>query len=142
MVGSPTRDRFMVDGEGFYHHCGRVDDLFKVGGKWVSPGEVERALTAHEAVWECAVIGADDDEGLIKPLAFVVTNVGQEGGRELEAELKDYVKQRSRRTSTRAGSSSSMRCRAVRAGSCCATSCARAAPACGETGTLPVLKKK
>jgi len=88
-----TRDRFMIDREGFYHHCGRVDDLFKVGGKWVSPVEVERALTAHEGVWECAVIGADDDEGLIKPLAFVVTNVGWEGGPKLEAELKEYVKQ-------------------------------------------------
>ena len=88
-----TRDRFMVDREGFYHHCGRVDDLFKVGGKWVSPAEVERALTAHEGVWECAVIGADDEEGLIKPLAFVVTNVGAEGGAKLEAELKEYVKQ-------------------------------------------------
>lgn len=87
-----TRDRFMVDREGFYHHCGRVDDLFKVGGKWVSPSEVERALTAHEGVWECAVIGADDDEGLIKPLAFVVTNVGWEGGPKLEGELKEYVK--------------------------------------------------
>ncbi len=87
-----TRDRFMVDREGFYHHCGRVDDLFKVGGKWVSPGEVERALTAHEAVWEAAVIGADDDEGLIKPFAFVVTNVGHDSGPELEAELKEYVK--------------------------------------------------
>jgi benzoate-CoA ligase family protein len=87
-----TRDRFMFDREGFYHHCGRVDDLFKVGGKWVSPSEVERALTAHEGVWECAVIGADDEEGLIKPLAFVVTNVGWEGGPKLEAELKEYVK--------------------------------------------------
>ena len=88
-----TRDRFMIDREGFYHHCGRVDDLFKVGGKWVSPSEVERALTAHEGVWECAVVGADDDEGLIKPLAFVVTNVGWEGGPKLEAELREYVKQ-------------------------------------------------
>jgi benzoate-CoA ligase family protein len=87
-----TRDRFLVDGAGYYHHCGRVDDLFKVGGKWVSPVEVERALTAHEAVWECAVIGADDDEGLIKPLAFVVTNVGHAGNPALEAELKDYVR--------------------------------------------------
>ncbi len=87
-----TRDRFMVDREGFYHHCGRVDDLFKVGGKWVSPAEVERALVAHEAVWEAAVIGADDDEGLIKPLAFVVTNVGHEAGPKLEAELREYVK--------------------------------------------------
>ncbi|HEY0194482.1 MAG TPA: benzoate-CoA ligase family protein [Kofleriaceae bacterium] len=87
-----TRDRFMVDRSGFYHHCGRVDDLFKVGGKWVSPVEVERALTAHEGVWEAAVIGAADDEGLIKPLAFVVTNVGHVGGPVLEAELKEYVK--------------------------------------------------
>jgi len=87
-----TRDRFMLDRSGGYHHCGRVDDLFKVGGKWVSPVEVERALTAHEAVWEAAVIGADDDEGLIKPLAFVVTNVGHDSGPKLEAELKEYVK--------------------------------------------------
>jgi benzoate-CoA ligase family protein len=87
-----TRDRFMVDRSGFYYHCGRVDDLFKVGGKWVSPSEVERALTAHEGVWEAAVIGVDDDEGLIKPLAFVVTNVGHAGGPRLEAELKEYVK--------------------------------------------------
>ncbi len=87
-----TRDRFLVDQAGFYHHCGRVDDLFKVGGKWVSPVEVERALTAHEAVWEAAVIGADDDEGLIKPLAFVVTNVGHAGSPALEVELKDYVR--------------------------------------------------
>lgn len=88
-----TRDRFLIDGHGFYHHCGRIDDLFKVGGKWVSPTEVERALTAHEGVWECAVIGAADDDGLIKPLAFVVPNVGWEGTPGLEQQLKDYVKQ-------------------------------------------------
>ena len=87
-----TRDRFMVDRQGVFHHCGRVDDLFKVGGKWVSPVEVERALTAHESVWECAVIGADDEDGLIKPLAFVVPNVGAEPGDALEAELREYVK--------------------------------------------------
>ena len=88
-----TRDRFMLDDAGFYHHCGRIDDLFKVGGKWVAPIEIERALTAHEAVWECAVIGADDEDGFIKPLAFVVPNVGHQAGPELEAELRSYVKQ-------------------------------------------------
>jgi benzoate-CoA ligase family protein len=87
-----TRDRFMIDRAGYYHHCGRVDDLFKVGGKWVSPSEVERALVAHEAVWEAAVIGAEDDEGLTKPLAFVVTNIGHAGDAYLEAELREYVK--------------------------------------------------
>lgn len=88
-----TLDRFMVDEDQSYYHCGRVDRLFKVGGKWVAPAEVERALLANEAVWECAVIGADDEDGLIKPLAFIVPNIGQVPGAELEAELREYVKQ-------------------------------------------------
>lgn len=87
-----TRDRFLVDRDGNYYHCGRGDDLFKVGGKWVSPAEVEQALLAHEAVWECAVIGADDEDGLIKPLAFVVPNIGHDPGPELERGLREYVK--------------------------------------------------
>ncbi|HET6611354.1 MAG TPA: AMP-binding protein [Kofleriaceae bacterium] len=87
-----TRDRFMIDGDGNYVHCGRGDELFKVGGKWVAPAEVERAMLAHEAVWECAVIGAADDEGLLKPLAFVVPNIGQTPDDALEASLRSYVK--------------------------------------------------
>jgi benzoate-CoA ligase len=87
-----TRDRFMMDEEGNYYHCGRLDDLFKVSGKWVSPIEVERALLAHEAVWDCAVIGADDEDGLIKPYAFVVPNIGHEPDKALKSELREYVK--------------------------------------------------
>jgi benzoate-CoA ligase family protein len=87
-----TLDRFLMDEEGGYYHCGRVDDLFKVSGKWVSPTEVESALLAHEAVWECAVIGADDEDGLIKPLAFIVPNIGHDPGEALEQTLRDYVK--------------------------------------------------
>lgn len=87
-----TLDRFMRSADGSYYHCGRVDDLFKVGGKWVSPIEVERALVANEAVWECAVIGADDEDGLIKPLAFVVPNVGHQAGPALSKALREYVK--------------------------------------------------
>lgn len=89
----PTLDRFMVDADQNYYHCGRADQLFKVGGKWVAPSEVEQVLLANEAVWECAVIGADDQDGLIKPLAFIVPNIGQTPGAELEAELREYVKQ-------------------------------------------------
>ncbi|MCA9679228.1 MAG: benzoate-CoA ligase family protein, partial [Myxococcales bacterium] len=88
-----TRDRFLVDRDGMFHHCGRVDDLFKVGGKWVSPVEVERVLGGHEAVWECAVIGVEDEDGLSKPLAFVVANVGHTADETLAAALRDYVKQ-------------------------------------------------
>ncbi len=87
-----TKDRFMTDEQGNYYFCGRVDDLFKVGGKWVSPTEVERALLAHEEVWECAVIGADDEDGLIKPYAFVVPNIGHSPGPDLDVKLREYVK--------------------------------------------------
>ena len=88
-----TRDRFLIDDRGVFHHCGRTDDRFKVGGKWVTPAEVERALISHDAVWEAAVIGVDDEDGLIKPLAFVVVNVGHAASPELEAELREFVKQ-------------------------------------------------
>lgn len=87
-----TSDRFMVDDSGNYFHCGRIDDLFKVGGKWVWPGEVERALLGHEAVWECAVVGADDEDGLIKPQAFVVPNIGHDPSPTLQNKLREYVK--------------------------------------------------
>jgi benzoate-CoA ligase len=88
-----THDRFMVDDEGYFFHCGRTDGRFKVGGKWVSPAEVEDALLRHEAVWECAVIGVDDENGLTKPLALVVPNVGHAPGAELERALIEWVKQ-------------------------------------------------
>jgi benzoate-CoA ligase len=87
-----TADRFFFDDDGNYFHTGRSDDLFKVGGKWVSPGEVERTLLAHEAVWQCAVIGVEDEQGLNKPLAYVVPNVGFAPSPELERELIAHVK--------------------------------------------------
>ena len=46
--------------------------MLKVGGIWVSPFEVESALVAHPAVLEAAVVGHEDDDGLVKPKAFVV----------------------------------------------------------------------
>jgi acyl-coenzyme A synthetase/AMP-(fatty) acid ligase len=87
-----TRDRFLRDEGGNFYHFGRIDDLFKVGGKWISPTEMERALGAHESVWECAVIGAEDEDGLTKPMAFVVPNVGHTPGPELARALRDYLK--------------------------------------------------
>ncbi len=87
-----TRDRFMHDEGGNFYHFGRIDALFKVAGKWISPAEMERAMSAHESVWECAVIGVEDEDGLTKPMAFVVPNVGHAPGPELAWELRDYLK--------------------------------------------------
>ena len=67
-----TGDKYIHDAEGYYQYCGRTDDMFKVGGIWVSPFEVESALISHSAVLEAAVVAAEDDQGLLKPKAFVV----------------------------------------------------------------------
>ena len=59
------------DAEGVFTYCGRGDDMLKVSGKWLSPGEVENCLLGHEDVVEAAVVGAANREGLTKPYAFV-----------------------------------------------------------------------
>ena len=87
-----TGDKFYRDVEGFYYYVGRSNDMLKVGGIWVSPIEVEACLCDHPAVMECAVIGAADSEGLIKPKAFVVLRAGLEPTPELTKEIKEYVK--------------------------------------------------
>ncbi len=50
--------------------------MMKVSGMYVSPAEVEAALIAHDDVLEAAVVGAPDDDGLIKPKAYVVVKPG------------------------------------------------------------------
>jgi benzoate-CoA ligase len=71
-----TGDRYTRDADGRYTYAGRSDDMLKVGGIWVSPFEVESALSEHPAVLECAVVGHADGDGLTKPRAFVVCKPG------------------------------------------------------------------
>jgi 4-hydroxybenzoate-CoA ligase len=85
-----TGDKYTRDASGRYTYCGRSDDMFKVGGVWVSPFEVETALAAHPAVLEAAVVPAADEDGLLKPKAFIVLKEG--AAREGLAEaLKAHV---------------------------------------------------
>jgi 4-hydroxybenzoate-CoA ligase len=95
-VGEWTRtgDKYVRRADGVYTYCGRTDDMFKVSGIWVSPFEVEEALTSHPLVLEAAVIPIEDDEGLIKPKAFIVLEASDTAldGRELFEDLKVHVK--------------------------------------------------
>jgi benzoate-CoA ligase family protein len=90
-----TGDKYRRDADGYYVYCGRTDDMFKVGGIWVSPFDVESALVSHECVLEAAVIGRDDADGLAKPKAFVVLKPGVQPSDVLFEELKEHVKARS-----------------------------------------------
>ena len=89
-----TGDKYLRDQDGYYHYCGRTDDMFKVNGMWVSPFEVEAALVSHEAVLEAAVIGRADGDGLIKPKAFIVLKNGYCADEGLMEKLRAHVKER------------------------------------------------
>jgi len=88
-----TGDKYFRDADGYYHYCGRTDDMFKVSGMWVSPFEVEAALASHEAVLEAAVIGKEDADGLIKPKAFIVLRNGYAADERLIETLRVHVKE-------------------------------------------------
>jgi benzoate-CoA ligase len=83
-------DKYARSQDGYYTYAGRSDDMLKVSGIYVSPFEVEATLMLHPAVLECAVIGTEDAEGLLKTKAFVVLQSGQTTD---EAALKAFVKE-------------------------------------------------
>ena len=79
-------DLISIDEAGYVTHRGRADDAIKVKGKWLSPQEVESCLLEHRAVKECAVVATEDEDGLLKPTAFVVASTPTS-----EAELQRHV---------------------------------------------------
>jgi benzoate-CoA ligase len=83
----------LAEEDGVFRHMGRADDLFKVDARWVSPTEVEAALLEHPAVTEAAVVGLPDEDGLLRPAAFVVPAPGGQED-DLAGELRRHVAHR------------------------------------------------
>ena len=86
-----TGDKYHQDSDGYYWFDGRADDMLKVSGVWVSPGEIESVLTEHGAVAEVAVVANKDKDGLTKPVAWVVLKPGFVGHDALARELQEFV---------------------------------------------------
>jgi benzoate-CoA ligase family protein len=85
-------DRYHRDAAGNYAYEGRVDDMMKIGGLWVSPIEIENRLMEHPAVHEVAVVSVDiDDMSRIK--AAVILTPGSEPSDDLVAELQEWCKE-------------------------------------------------
>jgi benzoate-CoA ligase len=93
-LGAWTRsgDKYTEDSDGYYTYSGRNDDMLKVSGIWVSPFEVESAVASHPAVLEAAVVGKADENGLIKPKAYVVLRSEVQQSPGLAADLQVHVK--------------------------------------------------
>jgi benzoate-CoA ligase len=91
-----TGDRYRQDADGYWWYQGRVDDMLKVGGLWVSPVEIEQALGEHPAVFECAVVQVQV-EGLTRIKAVVVPAGTHAEPAKLTPELQEWCKQRLQR---------------------------------------------
>jgi benzoate-CoA ligase len=68
-----TRDLFTRDAEGFFLHQGRSDELMKIAGQWVQPGELEEAVAGDPAISEVACVQVTDVEGFERLAMFVAT---------------------------------------------------------------------
>ncbi len=91
------RDTYLVgdaarrDEDGYFWIVGRIDDVINVSGHRLSTMEVESALVSHPKVAEAAVIAQPDELTGQAIVAFVTPQGDEQGGSELEAELRDHV---------------------------------------------------
>jgi len=86
-----TGDMAIWDEESRVQIVDRKKDIIISGGENISSIEVERAIAAHEAVLECAVVSAPDPQWGEIPAAFVVLKPGRSLG---QLELCEFLQQR------------------------------------------------
>ena len=72
-----TGDMAVWDEESYIHIVDRKKDIIISGGENISSIEVEKAIFAHPAVFECAVVAAPDPKWGEIPVAIVVLKDGQ-----------------------------------------------------------------
>jgi len=65
-------DMFSVDADGHWWHQGRADDMLKIAGQWVSPGEVENVVFAAGLCREVACVPVADANGFQRLALFAV----------------------------------------------------------------------
>ena len=84
-------DMAVWDEESYIHIVDRKKDIIISGGENISSIEVEKAIFAHTAVLECAVVAAPDTKWGEVPAALVVLKPGQTLTQE---ELCEFLQQR------------------------------------------------
>jgi fatty-acyl-CoA synthase len=86
-----TGDMAVWDEESYIDIVDRRKEIIISGGENISSLEVEKAICAHPAVFECAVVAAPDDKWGEVPAAVVVT---KSEASITEADLRTFLEQR------------------------------------------------
>ncbi|WDO05620.1 long-chain-fatty-acid--CoA ligase [Streptomyces murinus] len=85
-------DAGFLDEDGYLHLCDRINDTIIVAGQNIYPAEVEKALAAHPAVADAAVVGLHDDRWGESVHAVVVLRPGAKATpRELLLSLRGRI---------------------------------------------------
>lgn len=87
-----TGDAYRLDGDGYFWYEARTDDMIVSAGYNIAAPEVEAALIEHEAVAECAVVAAADEQRGQVVKAFVVLREPHRSNEELTLQLQAFVK--------------------------------------------------
>lgn len=67
-----TGDVALINPDGYVRITGRIKDVIKTGGEWISSLELENLISQHPAVAEVAVVGIPDEKWGERPVAMVV----------------------------------------------------------------------
>jgi acyl-coenzyme A synthetase/AMP-(fatty) acid ligase len=78
------------DEDGFYYLVDRKANMIITGGEHVYPSEVEKVISTHPAVMECAVVGLNDYKWGEAVTAFAVLKNGFDPTDELADEVRDF----------------------------------------------------
>jgi 2-aminobenzoate-CoA ligase len=87
-----TGDTYVMDKDGYFWYQARSDDMIISAGYNIAGPEVESALLEHEAVAECGVVAAPDEERGHIVKAYVVLRPGYAGDSTLTEALQEHVK--------------------------------------------------
>lgn len=87
-----TGDTYVMDSDGYFWYQSRSDDMIVSAGYNIAGPDVEAALMTHDAVLECGVVGAPDEERGAIVKAYVVLKPGVSGDATLVTALQDHVK--------------------------------------------------
>lgn len=83
-----TNDIAYIDEDGFIFLLGRANDVINVGGKKVSPVEIENAAIMFPGIRECCCVSVEDPRKILGhvPVLFVVSDTAIN-----KTELKEYL---------------------------------------------------
>ena len=77
-----TGDISSIDKDGYMTIVDRAKDVIKSGGEWISSIDLENAAVGHSEIAEACVVGVPHPKWDERPIMFVVTNSGDEIGKD------------------------------------------------------------